>query len=126
MQQGEARFSLTELVDASGVPERQIRQYITEGLVPQALGRGRARYFTPEHLTRLELVKQLRRERLSIDEIRDRLTPDAELPVVDGDTWRRLQLHPDLELHVREDAPESVQALANELLIQARRWFGDE
>lgn len=126
LQQVEPRFSLAELVDASGVPERTIRQFITDGLVPPALGRGRARYFTPAHLQRLTLVAQLRAERLSVGEIRARLgdagTPDSP----NGEQWRRVMLHPDLELHVRAGAPEAVEALASELALQARRWFGDE
>jgi DNA-binding transcriptional MerR regulator len=126
VQHVEPRFSLAELEEASGVPERTIRQFITAGLVPPALGRGRARYFTPDHLQRLELVARMRGDRLSIDEIRSRLLsasgPDATL----SEGWRRLTLHPDLELHIRDGAPEAVQTLAAELAEQARRWFGEE
>ncbi|MEX1157872.1 MAG: helix-turn-helix domain-containing protein [Thermomicrobiales bacterium] len=125
MQQEEPRFSLAELVEASGVAERTIRSYITDGLVPAAIGRGRARYFTPGHLARLELVARLRADRLSIDEIRDRFDSGSSASDLESDTWRRLELHPDLELHVRADAPESVQALASELAQHARRWFGE-
>jgi DNA-binding transcriptional MerR regulator len=125
VQQEEPRFSLAELVEASGVPERTVRAYITDGLVPPALGRGRARYYTPDHLARLELVARLRADRLSVDEIRDRLTGASQSPDPQGADWRRLTLHPDLELHVRADAPESVQALAAELAQHAQRWFGE-
>ncbi len=55
-----ARFSLSELVDASGMPERTVRFYIDQGLIPPALGKGRSRYYTPEHLQLLEQVKTLR------------------------------------------------------------------
>ena len=126
MQPEEPRFSLAELVESSGLPERTIRQYITEGLVPPALGRGRARYFTPGHLEQLEVVKRLRSERLSLDEIRERLTTPEAQEAPDSESWRRLTLHSDLELLVREDAPESIHALARELVEYARRWFGDE
>lgn len=126
MQQVEPRFSLSELVDASGIPERTIRQYITDGLIPPALGRGRARYFTPGHLERLAMVAKLRADRLSVDEIRERLNVTDGTAGLQSDTWQRLTLHPDLELHVRSGAPESVLALASELAHQARRWFGDE
>lgn len=126
MQPQKPRFSLAELVDASGVPERTIRQYITDGLIPASLGRGRSRYYTPDHLARLELVARLRTDRLSIDEIRERLNGTATSPGPDGANWQRLTFHPDLELHIRNDAPESVQALARELANEARRWFGNE
>jgi DNA-binding transcriptional MerR regulator len=125
LQHVEPRFSLAELEEASGVSERTIRQFITDGLVPPALGRGRARYFTPDHLQRLELVAQMRADRLSVDEIRARLF-GAGTPASAGEAWRRLILHPDLELHIRDGAPEAVQTLAAELEEQARRWFGEE
>ena len=126
MQQVEPRFSLAELVEASGLAERTVRHFITEGLVPPALGRGRSRYYTTEHLARLELVARLRAERLSFDEIRERLTESDANATTEGETWQRLTLHPDLELLVRGDASESVQALARELARQAQRWFGEE
>ena len=126
MQPEQPRFSLAELVDASGVNERMIRTFITEGLVPPALGRGRARYFTPDHLARLELVAKLRADRLSIDEVRERLHTSTSTNSLNAATWNRITLHPDLELHFSADAPESVRALARELAQQAARWFGDE
>lgn len=126
MHQVEPRFSLADLVESSGLPERTVRNFITEGLVPPALGRGRSRYYTTDHLQRLELVARLRAERLSFDEIRERLSaPDAAATTA-SETWLRLMLHPDLELLVRDDASESVQALARELALQARQWFGEE
>jgi DNA-binding transcriptional MerR regulator len=126
VHQVEPRFSLADLVESSGLPERTVRNFITEGLVPPALGRGRSRYYTTDHLQRLELVARLRAERLSFDEIRDRLSAPDTTATPEGETWQRLTLHPDLELLVRDDASESVQALARELALQARQWFGEE
>ena len=125
MLQDEPRFSLAELVDASGVPEGTIRAYIKEGLIPASIGRGRARYYTPQHLERLELVARLRADRVSIVEIRERLLREAAPVTPSGDTWRRIALHPDLELHVRADAPDAVDSLVDELVAQSRRWFGE-
>jgi DNA-binding transcriptional MerR regulator len=119
------RFSLAELVEASGLPERTVRHFITEGLVPPALGRGRSRYYTTDHLARLELVARLRSERLSFEEIRERLAGVDQGAAPAGETWQRIEIHPDLELHVRAGSSESVQALAGELVQQARRWFGE-
>jgi DNA-binding transcriptional MerR regulator len=127
MQPDPPRFSLAELVEASGVPERTVRSFITEGLVPPALGRGKARYYTSDHLERIELVAQLRADRLSFHEIRQRLAPPVEpRSNLDAEPWRRVVLHPDLELHIRDGAPDSIDALARELTAVARRWFGDE
>ena len=126
LQHTEPRFSLAELEEASGVPERAIRKFITDGLVPPALGRGRARYFTPDHLQRLELVARMRADRLSVNEIRARLFGAGAPDATNSEGWRRLTLHPDLELHLRDGAPEAVQTLAAALAEQARDWFGEE
>jgi DNA-binding transcriptional MerR regulator len=126
VHQVEPRFSLADLVESSGLPGRTVRNFITEGLVPPANGRGRSRYYTTDHLARLELVARLRAERLSFDEIRERLSAPDTTASPESETWQRLMLHPDLELLVRDDASESVQALARELALQARQWFGEE
>ncbi|HEX5165872.1 MAG TPA: hypothetical protein VFV93_10795, partial [Thermomicrobiales bacterium] len=63
---------------------------------------------------------------LSIDEIRARLHGAGGADATASESWRRLVLHPDLELHIRNGAPEAVRTLAAELTEQARRWFGDE
>ena len=59
MQAGEPRFSLAELEESSGLNTRTIRFYIEQGLVPPALGRGRSRYFTPDHLRILAEIAHL-------------------------------------------------------------------
>jgi DNA-binding transcriptional MerR regulator len=128
--QDEARFSIAELVDATGLTERTIRYYIQEGLVPAALGRGRSRYYTPQHLETLTRIADLRRQRLSIEEIRERVAVpparSAEPEDAGVEHWQRINLHPDLELLVRADAPESIRALARDLRQRAHEWFGDE
>lgn len=121
-----ARFTLGELVEASGVNERTIRYYIAEGLAPPALGRGRASYYTPAHLQRIELIARLRDERLSIDEIRERLSAVDAPAKTPGDVWERHELRPGLELHVRTDVPPSVNALAREIVSLAGEWFGPD
>ncbi len=126
METGEPRFSLAELEESSGLNARTIRFYIEQGLVAPALGRGRSRYFTPDHLRVLAEIAHLREQRLSLDEVRARLTRDAAPAGLDGDDWRRLRLHPDLELHVRAGASDSVQELAARITALAAGWFGDD
>lgn len=122
-----SRFTLTELEEASGFPERTIRYYISNGLVSAAFGRGRSRYFTSQHLTELEWVASQRAKHFSIEEIRAQMARDAEPePEVSGEMWERITLHPGLELSIRGDAPQSVRALARELQEVAGDWFGDE
>jgi DNA-binding transcriptional MerR regulator len=124
------RFTLTELTEASGLTARTIRYYIELGLVSPALGRGRSRYYTPEHLQQLTVVAGLREQRISVDEIRQRLyappPQSASSPLDAAPAWRRIALHPSLELHVLDGAPDGILALARELEAQARAWLGDD
>lgn len=121
------RFTLAELEDSSGVPERTIRFYISNGLVSQARGKGRSRYFTSEHLRELEYVAKQRAQHFSIDEIRAQMVRETEAePAAAGEPWERVYLHPALELSMRADAPDNVRALAAALRASALDWFGDD
>ena len=66
------RYSLNELVDAAGIEARTIRSYIERGLLSGADTRGRAASYSAEHLSRLEVIKSLRRARpnIGLSEIR--------------------------------------------------------
>lgn len=52
-------LTLEELTQRVGMSVRNIRFYTTKGLVPPPLRRGRSGYYTPDHVARLELVKDL-------------------------------------------------------------------
>jgi DNA-binding transcriptional MerR regulator len=123
---GAARFSMHDLVESSGLSERTIRYYITQGLIAPALGRGRARYFTPDHLEQLERAATLRAQRHSIEEIRDRLASQAVPHPATSQRWERAPLHATLELHLREDAPQAVRELARRIVELSQEWLGAE
>src|SRR4051812_39071015 len=79
MSQGS--YSLNELADSVGIEARTIRSYIERGLLPGAQTRGRAASYSAEHLSRLEVIKSLRRARpnITLSEIRmflQGLTPE--------------------------------------------------
>jgi DNA-binding transcriptional MerR regulator len=59
--------SLNDLSDATGIEARTIRSYIERGLLPGAQERGRAATYSDDHLSRLEVIKSLRRARPSIE-----------------------------------------------------------
>jgi len=65
-------YSLTELAEASGIEERTIRSYIERGLLAGAQTRGRGASYSREHLSRLLVVRSLRRARpnIGLSEIR--------------------------------------------------------
>ena len=52
-------LTLEELTNRVGMSVRNIRFYTTKGLVPPPIRRGRSGYYTPDHVARLELVKEL-------------------------------------------------------------------
>lgn len=68
----ENTYSLNDLADAAGIEARTIRSYIERGLLPGALNKGRAASYSQEHLSRLEIIKSLRRARpnITLSEIR--------------------------------------------------------
>jgi DNA-binding transcriptional MerR regulator len=117
------RFSMSELVEATGLNDRTIRFYIEEGLVPGAKGRGRSAYYTPEHHERLVRVADLRNHGLSLAEIREALAPAAPELHAPAETWERHMLHPALEVNVRSDAPEDIRMLLRRFEQLAEQWF---
>jgi DNA-binding transcriptional MerR regulator len=79
MSQGS--YSLSGLASAVGIEPRTVRSYIERGLLPSAHARGRAASYSDEHLSRLEVIKSLRRARqnITLSEIRiflEGLSPD--------------------------------------------------
>jgi DNA-binding transcriptional MerR regulator len=65
-------YSLNDLVDATGIEARTIRSYIERGLLAGAQARGRAATYSKEHLSKLRVIKSLRRARpnIGLSEIR--------------------------------------------------------
>jgi DNA-binding transcriptional MerR regulator len=68
----EDSYSLKDLADATGLEERTVRSYIERGLLPGAQARGRAATYSKEHLSRLQIIRSLRRARpnIGLSEIR--------------------------------------------------------
>lgn len=55
----EELLTLEELTGLVGISVRNVRFYTSRGLVPPPLRRGRSGYYTPLHVARLELVREL-------------------------------------------------------------------
>ncbi len=105
------RYSLGDLERETKISGRTIRYYISEGLLPPAYGRGPSATYDLGHLLRLRLIASLKENRLGLQEIRERLnglTDDDIAAILNIQTepvqefWRRIELHPDIELHVRQ------------------------
>ena len=86
----EESYSLDDLAEAVGIAGRTIRSYIERGLLPGAQTRGRAASYSAEHLSRLEVIKSLRRARPNITLSEIRAVFEAIWDVrLDGANFRR-------------------------------------
>ncbi len=108
---------MAQLEAQTGLTARTIRYYITQGLLPPAYGRGPSATYDATHLLRLRAIQALKAQKLQLLEIKARLAElgDDELattveveavPVEARGLWRRIELHPGVELHVREPTGE--------------------
>ncbi len=68
----ERTYSMSELVQLTGFDARTIRYYISQGLLPKPLKRGRGADYSEIHLDRLKLISVLKGN-LKLDEIQARL-----------------------------------------------------
>jgi len=125
----EARYGIEELAVLGGVTRRTVRYYVQEGLLQAPFGVGRGRHYGTEHLARLQAVKALQERGLSLDEVRAEVArparraraaaaasaPEAVAPA----PWRRIELVPGVELHVRGDR----RLPPAERLRELAEWF---
>ena len=65
-------LKIDELAELTGVTRRTIRYYVASGLLPSPGPRG---VYGEEHFERLEAIKRLQVQRLSLNEIREQLAP---------------------------------------------------
>lgn len=77
------RWRIDELARRSGVSVDTIRFYLREELLPPAEREGRVTRFGPEHLTRLEQIRDLQARRFNLAAIR-RLVTENRLGFVDA------------------------------------------
>jgi len=72
-------FTVEALSERTGVSVRNIRAYQTAGLMPPPRLQGRTALYNAEHLGKLELIRDLRKQGFKLDAIKDMLTgtPDG-------------------------------------------------
>ncbi|MGD9713217.1 MAG: MerR family transcriptional regulator [Thermomicrobiales bacterium] len=107
---------MSDLERETGVNGRTIRYYISEGLLPPAYGRGPGATYDIGHLARLQMIQTMKHSHLPLADIRQRLNDLSDNEILallniqtapSEDTWRRIELHPDIELHVRQRSRQS-------------------
>jgi DNA-binding transcriptional MerR regulator len=127
------RYTIADLQRETGVSPRTIRYYITQGLLPPAHGRGPSATYDRGHLLRLQAIKRQKERFLPLETIKHRLgdLTDEEIEAEIGaqssppaDRWRRVRLHDDIELHVRERAglgrDRAFESAVDQLIEHAR------
>jgi DNA-binding transcriptional MerR regulator len=143
-------WKLDELAERAGVSARTVRYYVQRGLLPAPQFRGRDTAYGAAHLTRLKAIRTLQKRFLPLDAIEAELgrATDAELTALaegadaepvslprvpatsvekvtraaeQAPRWERLQLSPEVELHVSDRADATTRARVEELLELARR-----
>jgi DNA-binding transcriptional MerR regulator len=70
MASKEADLTIDELARRTGMTARNIRAHQSRGLLPPPEVRGRTGYYGPEHLARLELIRELQAEGFNLETIR--------------------------------------------------------
>ncbi len=65
----QARLTIDQLAERTGLTPRTIRSYQTQGILPAPEHRGRMAYYDDSHLERLALVSQLKDEGLTLSGI---------------------------------------------------------
>ncbi|MCC7153404.1 MAG: MerR family transcriptional regulator [Bryobacterales bacterium] len=71
---GNPSWTLAELSEATGLPGRTIRYYISRGLLDGPLQAGRDASYGPRHLERLQTIAEFQRDGLTLQEIAFRLS----------------------------------------------------
>lgn len=114
-----ASLTITELAARTGTSARTIRYYAGLGLIPPPQVRGRLGYYGPEHVARLELVRELQSLGFTLAAIEGYL---ARIPA--DRRPEDLGLHRALLAPWLPEEPEEVDR--SELDRRASRTLGDE
>jgi len=105
------QYGLSDLERETDISGRTIRYYISKGLLPPAKGRGPGATYNLGHLLRLRMIGILKDQHFPLGDIKARLADlsDDDIAALlnvqtqpPQDAWRRIELHPDIELHVRQ------------------------
>jgi DNA-binding transcriptional MerR regulator len=109
----QTRYSMSDLEELTGLPARTIRFYIQEGMLNAAIGRGPSATYGRDHLLRLLRITELKAELGKLTDVKVRLkemsTDELESHFAarggpEEERWRRVKVHPRMELHVRESS----------------------
>ena len=125
MSSDAATFTLDELAGLVDLPRRTVRYYIQIGLIDRPAGVGRGAHYGPRHAEQLVAIKKWQAAGLSLERIRELLTPQGEAGLVPPprprqagtvEVWSHLVVADGVELTLEPTraglTPEQVRALA--------------
>jgi DNA-binding transcriptional MerR regulator len=110
---GDASMTIDELARRTGMTVRNIRAHQSRGLVPPPEVRGRTGYYGDEHVSRIELIKELQADGFNLESIRKLLEGAS------GSSAEVLNFSRTLRAPFEDEQPEIMAA--EEL---AERWGG--
>ena len=111
-----AGMKIDELARRTGMTVRNIRAHQSRGLLPAPEVRGRTGYYGDEHVSRIELIRELQSEGLNLEAIRRLLEGVGDTSGAEVLDFTRA-----LRAPFEDEEPEIVSAV--EL---AERWGGDQ
>ena len=120
-------YSLSDLASAVGIEPRTVRSYIERGLLPSAHARGRAASYSDEHLSRLEVIKSLRRARpnITLSEIRlflEGLSPDRLHALASGSITASAQAIDESKQSDEVDPPDVAGGEDDDEVLRTTNW----
>ncbi len=128
-------MKMAELAERADVPRRTIRYYISRGLVSGPLRSGRDAVYGKEHLERLEKIKQLQSEGLTLREIVHVLAgKEAHRAMPTPTPWWHYPVADDVVISVRADTSpwrsrqirQALARMASELTATGKDKDDDE
>jgi DNA-binding transcriptional MerR regulator len=129
MSSNAATFTLDELAGLVDLPRRTVRYYIQIGLIDRPAGVGRGAHYGPRHAEQLVAIKKWQAAGLSLERIRELLTPQGEAGLVPPprprqagtvEVWSHLVVADGVELTLEPTraglTPEQVRVLAQRVM----------
>src|ERR687888_622284 len=110
---GDASMTIDELARRTGMTVRNIRAHQSRGLVPPPEVRGRTGYYGDEHVSRIELIKELQADGFNLESIRKLLEGAG------GSSSEVFDFSRTLRAPFEDEQPEIIEA--KEI---AERWGG--
>src|SRR3954453_12677013 len=110
---GDASMTIDELARRTGMTVRNIRAHQSRGLVPPPKVRGRTGYYGDDHVSRIELIKELQADGFNLESIR------KLLETAGGSSSEVLDFSRMLRAPFEDEQPEIVSAEE-----MAERWGG--